>query len=72
MSQNKRNKNRCCELLKDTSLIYVDKSLILDGRFKYVPWWAILLSLAFISIVSYYVFNIYTLFGTVYNFDEFV
>ena len=50
-----KTKNRCCEILKDTSVIYLDKSLVMQGRFKYVPWWAVLFSLAFSGFLIYYV-----------------
>ena len=51
-------KNKCCTFLKETSIVHLDKSLYLDGRLKYVPGWAVLLSVGAVGLISIYVFDL--------------
>ena len=65
-----KTRNRCCEVLKDTSVIYLDKSLVMESRFKYVPFWAVILSLVFSGFFLYYLKVLCDKYHNVINFDE--
>ena len=55
----KQKSNCCVNLMRQTSVIYLEKSLYLDGRLRIVPTWAILSSYLMIVLLILYTTSLF-------------